>query len=164
MAGNREEVSGKKSPFASVSPQGGGKEPAVPAGHLDPSLKQALRSIPQKMRFTIGEVARLLQVKTHTLRYWEREFKAFHPHKARTGRRVYFKKDVQTALLIRKLLYQDRFSIQGAKKALTGLKKESKVSRRDLETHEQTVKECAAILKQISHLKHYVQSKSLSDL
>ncbi len=74
--------------------------------------------IPEKLFFKIGEVASLLDVKTHVLRYWETEFKALQPVKSRTNQRLYRRKDVETALLIKDLLYRQGFTIAGARKKL----------------------------------------------
>ena len=74
--------------------------------------------IPDKLYFKIGEVASLLAVKTHVLRYWETEFKALQPVKSRTNQRLYRRKDVETALLIKDLLYRQGFTIAGARKKL----------------------------------------------
>ena len=74
--------------------------------------------IPDKLYFKIGEVASLLQLKTHVLRYWETEFSLLQPIKSRTNQRLYRRKDVETALLIKKLLYQQGFTIAGARKKL----------------------------------------------
>jgi DNA-binding transcriptional MerR regulator len=74
--------------------------------------------IPDKLYFKIGEVAALLKVKTHVLRYWETEFSALQPVKSRTNQRLYRRKDVETALLIKDLLYRQGFTIAGARKKI----------------------------------------------
>lgn len=74
--------------------------------------------IPDKLYFKIGEVAALLQLKTHVLRYWETEFTVLQPVKSRTNQRLYRRKDVETALLIKELLYRQGFTIAGARKKL----------------------------------------------
>ncbi|WP_092349944.1 MerR family transcriptional regulator [Desulfuromusa kysingii] len=74
--------------------------------------------IPDKLYFKIGEVAALLQLKTHVLRYWETEFTLLQPVKSRSNQRLYRRKDVETALLIKELLYQQGFTIAGARKKL----------------------------------------------
>jgi len=71
--------------------------------------------IPDKMFFKIGEVGRLAGVDTHVLRFWESEFKQLSPAKNRKGQRVYQKKDVEMVLHIKKLLYEDGYTIAGAK-------------------------------------------------
>lgn len=75
-------------------------------------------NIPDKLFFKIGEVARITEVETHVLRYWESEFGLIRPNKSKTGQRVYKKKDIETILEIKRLLYEERFSIEGAKKRL----------------------------------------------
>lgn len=74
--------------------------------------------IPDKLYFKIGEVAALLQLKTHVLRYWETEFSVLQPVKSNTNQRLYRRKDVETALLIKELLYRQGFTIAGARKKL----------------------------------------------
>jgi len=75
--------------------------------------------IPDKLYFKIGEVATLLDIKTHVLRYWETEFTALQPVKSRTNQRLYRRKDVETALLIKDLLYRQGFTIAGARKKIS---------------------------------------------
>lgn len=74
--------------------------------------------IPNKLFFRIGEVARLAGVKPYVLRYWETEFKNLRPKKNEKGQRLYQKKEVKLALDIKKLLYEDGYTIEGAKKVL----------------------------------------------
>jgi len=74
--------------------------------------------IPDKLYFKIGEVAALLETKTHVLRYWETEFSELQPVKSRTNQRLYRRKDVETALLIKDLLYRQGFTIAGARQQL----------------------------------------------
>jgi DNA-binding transcriptional MerR regulator len=93
---------------------------------VDEALKKSLNEIPDKMAFKIGEVAELLDIKTYVLRYWETEFDALKPKKSSHNQRMYTRKDVETALFIKKLLYRDRFSIEGARKALRKVKTEVK--------------------------------------
>jgi len=75
--------------------------------------------IPDKLYFKIGEVATLLSIKTHVLRYWETEFTALQPVKSRSNQRLYRRKDVETALLIKDLLYRQGFTIAGARKKIS---------------------------------------------
>ena len=88
----------------------------------DQALMKDIHSIPQKMAFKIGEAAEMVGVKQYVLRYWESEFDMLRPRKSANGQRVYSRKDVETAMMIKKLLYQDRFSIEGARSALRQLK------------------------------------------
>lgn len=73
-----------------------------------------------KLYFTIGEVSKIAGVKPHVLRFWEQEFPSLSPRKDDAGRRVYRKRDVETAVKIKRLLYEEKFTIAGARKALMG--------------------------------------------
>jgi len=75
-------------------------------------------AIPEKLFFKIGEVCDLAGVQAHVLRYWESEFSMLAPQKNRAGQRVYRKRDVEIALRIKELLYEDQYTIAGAKKRL----------------------------------------------
>jgi DNA-binding transcriptional MerR regulator len=75
--------------------------------------------IPQKLFFRIGEVCDLIKVQPHVLRYWETEFPMLAPQKNRAGQRVYRRKDVEMVLRIRDLLYEEKFTIAGARKRLS---------------------------------------------
>jgi DNA-binding transcriptional MerR regulator len=74
--------------------------------------------LPDKLYFRIGEVAELIGVEPHVLRYWEREFRTIRPTKSRRGQRVYSRRDVETLARIRALLYDEGFTIAGAKRKL----------------------------------------------
>jgi len=74
-----------------------------------------------KIYYRIGEVAELTGVKPYVLRYWESEFKWMAPGKSRSNQRLYRKQDIETILLIKRLLYDERFTIAGAKKRLKEL-------------------------------------------
>jgi DNA-binding transcriptional MerR regulator len=74
--------------------------------------------IPEKLFFRIGEVCELIKVQPHVLRYWETEFPMLTPQKNRAGQRVYRRRDVEIVMRIRNLLYEEKFTIAGAKKKL----------------------------------------------
>ena len=74
--------------------------------------------IPDKLYFRIGEVSRLAGVPPYVLRYWETEFSVIAPKKSGTGHRLFRRKDVETILEIKRLLYEKRFTIEGARKVL----------------------------------------------
>jgi DNA-binding transcriptional MerR regulator len=74
--------------------------------------------IPEKLFFRIGEVCDLIKVQPHVLRYWETEFPMLTPQKNRAGQRVYRRKDVEMVMRIRNLLYEEKFTIAGAKRKL----------------------------------------------
>jgi DNA-binding transcriptional MerR regulator len=83
-------------------------------------IKISLHSaqIPDRLFFRIRDVARLVGVKPHVLRYWEKEFPVISPQKSASGHRVYSRRDVQTVLLIKHLLHEERYSIEGARKRI----------------------------------------------
>src|SRR5258706_2178129 len=75
-------------------------------------------AIPEKLFFKIGEVCELAGVQAHVLRYWETEFPMLAPQKNRAGQRTYRRRDVEMALRIKQLLYDEQYTIAGAKKKL----------------------------------------------
>jgi DNA-binding transcriptional MerR regulator len=75
-------------------------------------------AIPDKLFFRIGEVSQLVGVEPYVLRYWETEFKALSPRKSSSGQRMFRRKDVDLLLEIKNLLYEKKFTIEGARKAL----------------------------------------------
>jgi DNA-binding transcriptional MerR regulator len=74
--------------------------------------------IPDKLFFRIGEVSELLGVEAYVLRYWESEFTALSPKKSSSGQRMFRRKDVELLFNIKHLLYDKKFTIEGARKAL----------------------------------------------
>ena len=81
-------------------------------------METTSRTIPEKLFFRIGEVCALIKVQPHVLRYWETEFPMLTPQKNRAGQRVYRRKDVEMVFRIRDLLYEEKFTIAGAKRKL----------------------------------------------
>lgn len=81
-------------------------------------MGQSLPSIPEKLYFKIGEVCDLVGVQAHVLRYWETEFPQLSPQKNRSGQRSYRRRDVEISLRIKELLYEDMYTIAGARKRL----------------------------------------------
>jgi len=79
--------------------------------------------IPNKLYFRIGDVSRIAGVKPYVLRYWETEFPAIGPKKSGSNHRLYRRKDVELILDIKRLLYQERYTIEGARKHLEALNK-----------------------------------------
>jgi DNA-binding transcriptional MerR regulator len=76
------------------------------------------RAIPTKLYYRIGEVAEIVGVEPHVLRYWETEFRSIRPQKSRSGQRVYSRRDVDKLIKVRDLLYSQGFTIAGARKKL----------------------------------------------
>ena len=81
---------------------------------------RAMTEIPDKLYFKIGEVAEIAGFETHVLRFWETEFRNLAPRKAKSGHRLYRRKDVETVMRIRELLYDKGFTIAGARRLLNG--------------------------------------------
>ena len=88
-------------------------------------------TLPDKIYFKIGEVARLTGVKPYVLRYWETEFNAIQPVKSRSRQRLYRKRDVELILKIKELLYESRFTIEGARKRIRELLGEGELAALD---------------------------------
>src|SRR5215831_11363056 len=84
----------------------------------DAALQVESPEIPDKLYFRIGEVSGLLGVEPYVLRYWETEFPSLSPKKSGTGHRLYRRKDVEMLLRIKHLLYEKRFTINGARQFL----------------------------------------------
>src|SRR5690349_1396932 len=84
----------------------------------DVALQPGSPEIPDKLYFKIGEVADLLGVEPYVLRYWEGEFPTVSPKKSGTGHRLYRRKDVEILLRIKHLLYEKKFTIEGARQSL----------------------------------------------
>ena len=84
----------------------------------DVALQPGSPEIPDKLYFKIGEVSELLGVEPYVLRYWEGEFPVLSPKKSGTGHRLYRRKDVELLLRIKHLLYEKRFTIEGARQTL----------------------------------------------
>jgi len=73
---------------------------------------------PDKLFYKIGEVSKIVGVEPYVLRYWETEFSFLKPRKNKSGQRVYIKKDVELLLMIKRLLHQERYTIEGVRKRL----------------------------------------------
>ena len=79
---------------------------------------KAYTPYPDKLFYKIGEVSKIVGVEPYVLRYWETEFSFLKPRKNKSGQRVYIKRDVELLLDIKKLLYQERYTIEGVRKRL----------------------------------------------
>ena len=89
-------------------------------------IQQILDGIPEKTYFRIGEVAKLTGVKAYVLRFWETEFKMMTPPKSRSKQRMYRRRDIETILKIKHLLYDRRFTIKGARRYLLDAAREER--------------------------------------
>lgn len=92
----------------------------------------ATTEIPNKLFFKISEVCEIVGVEPYVLRFWETEFPAFAPEKSKSGHRVYKRKDVENVLKIKELLYEQGFTIAGARKQLAKLRRSRRADREDV--------------------------------
>jgi DNA-binding transcriptional MerR regulator len=111
---------------------------------LEPGNNDQLPPIPGKRYFTIGEVSDLCAVKPHVLRYWEQEFPQLKPVKRRGNRRYYQRQDVLVIRQIRGLLYEEGFTIGGARQRLTGTE-----ARTDVTQSQQIIKQVRTELEEV---------------
>jgi DNA-binding transcriptional MerR regulator len=84
--------------------------------------------IAKKVYYSIGEVCDLTGLKPHVLRYWETQFEVLNPTKNRAGNRVYRSKDIELVLLVKHLLYEQKYTIEGANKRLNGMRKDGELT------------------------------------
>lgn len=127
---------------------------------FDAELAKDMAKIPDKMAFKIGEVADLLEVKPYVLRYWESEFEVLKPKKSKHNQRMYERKDIESLILIKKLLYRDRYSIEGAKQAFRKEKKQTQQVKqiKTMADHLETAKDMAyEILDGVQALKQMIK-------
>ncbi|HEY9034865.1 MAG TPA: MerR family transcriptional regulator [Pseudomonadales bacterium] len=111
---------------------------------LEPSNNNELPTIPGKRYFTIGEVSELCCVKPHVLRYWEQEFPQLKPVKRRGNRRYYQRQDVLLIRQIRSLLYEEGFTIGGARQRMSG-----EEARDDSTHYRQMIRQMIAELEEV---------------
>jgi DNA-binding transcriptional MerR regulator len=104
--------------------------------------------IPEKIYFRIGEVSELANLPTYVLRFWETEFSQLKPTKSSTGQRMYRRKDVEYVMQIRKLLYEDGFTIAGAREKL---REELRLSRSQSQVPDPVVKSAGPAVVVESH-------------
>jgi DNA-binding transcriptional MerR regulator len=90
----------------------------------EPAIGEHRPEIPDKLYFRIGEVSRLAGIKPYVLRFWETEFSSLGPKKSGKGHRLYRRKDVELVLEIKRLLYDKRYTIEGARKFLDARSRE----------------------------------------
>ena len=114
---------------------------------LEASNNNELPAIPGKRYFTIGEVSDLCGVKPHVLRYWEQEFPQLKPVKRRGNRRYYQRHDVIMIRQIRSLLYEQGFTIGGARQRLSG-----EDAREDVSQRQQVVRQMRVELEELLHI------------
>ncbi|MBK1673070.1 transcriptional regulator [Ectothiorhodospira shaposhnikovii] len=114
---------------------------------LEAGNNSELPAIPGKRYFTIGEVSELCGVKPHVLRYWEQEFPSLKPVKRRGNRRYYQRQDVILIRQIRSLLYEQGYTIGGARQKLSGQE-----AREDTSQSQQIIRQMRLELEEILHI------------
>lgn len=102
-------------------------------------------SFSEKKYYSISEVAELCEIKTHTLRFWEKEFKHLKPITKKGNRRYYQEKDIQLIRKIQELLYKEKFTISGVKKNLSSTKENKSTN----DSQEQIIEDLEELLKTI---------------
>lgn len=125
-----------------------------------PSGPGPIREIPDKLYFRIGEVAKLCEVPAYVLRFWEGEFPQLKPNKGGTGQRLYRRRDVEMALRIKTLLYDEGYTIPGARQAFKAELRSGKDAQPGVEGAAETVdaKHLLSIQKELREL-HALLSK-----
>src|SRR3984893_16709980 len=98
---------------------------------LEAAVEERRPEIPDKLYFRIGEVSRLAGIKPYVLRFWETEFSSLGPKKSGKGHRLYRRKDVELVLEIKRLLYEKRYTIEGARKFLEARPREGSTKAND---------------------------------
>ena len=116
--------------------------------HGDQQRSDIAALLAAKPFFKIGEVARMIGVKPHVLRYWESEFPSLRPKKNPSGQRIYARSDVEAIVEIKNLLYNERYTISGAKRMLAQ-QRETVLLSRDLKSD-------VAFVRSVSQLKAHV--------
>jgi len=116
---------------------------------ISPAAVEVPTEVPDRLYFRIGEVSSLTGVPPYVLRYWESEFPVLQPRKSGGGQRLYRKRDVAMVLEIRKLLYQERYTVAGARRRLT--EREERARRQEARASLQRLRNgLESIVKQLS--------------
>jgi DNA-binding transcriptional MerR regulator len=121
---------------------------------------QVLRLFPEKLFYKIGEASRLVGVESYVLRYWESEFPFLSPRKSKSGQRIYTKKDIDLLLLIKRLLYEERYTIDGVRKKLGGMLPEQEMEAVAEEMPEQEPTGDKIITMVKTRLRHLLETLS----
>jgi DNA-binding transcriptional MerR regulator len=115
-------------------------------------------AIPEKQYFKIGEVSEILNVEPYVLRYWESEFKILKPTRTRARQRLYHKRDLELLLEIKHLLYDEKFTIAGAKKRLQEMKKQAAAEKKAAK-----VPKASRVKEEIKALENRMENATSSD-
>ena len=119
--------------YTLVQGRSSARRPAIQMPNHLPQRRALQRpEIPDKLYFRIGEVARLCMVEPYVLRFWESEFPQLHPNKSGTGQRLYRKRDVEMALRVKRLLYDEGYTIAGARQIVQAETRSHKAGQSEL--------------------------------
>lgn len=118
---------------------------------------QPLRLFPEKLFYKIGEVSRIVGTESYVLRYWETEFPFLSPRKSKSGQRIYTKKDVDLILQIKKLLYEEKYTIDGVRKKLGGNIQQTETEISDAEGPELQANSGDALIMVRQRLRHLLE-------
>ncbi|KPJ83454.1 MAG: hypothetical protein AMS19_04440 [Gemmatimonas sp. SG8_23] len=117
--------------------------------------------VAKKVYYSIGEVCELSGLKPHVLRYWETQFDVLNPTKNRAGNRVYRARDVETVLLVKRLLYDEKYTIEGANQKLVRMRREGDLRE---EGHETVAPEfLSGIKRELEELRELLSPPSPDD-
>jgi DNA-binding transcriptional MerR regulator len=125
----------------------------------DLSVSRDQEIIPDKLYFKIGEVKKITGIEPHVLRYWESEFTIIRPQRASSKQRLYRRVDVENILTIKKLLYEDGYTVPGARKFLTTKKEQKKSTPESKISGTQTRSMLADIKNDLEQLKEILEKK-----
>lgn len=124
---------GELIPEAAPSPPESAREPEAAAPSPEPREPFGQERIAPRVYYSIGEVCDLTGLRPHVLRYWETQFEVMNPTKNRAGNRVYRPKDIDLIVLVKRLLYEKKFTIEGARKRLLELRSEGELEEQKQE-------------------------------
>jgi DNA-binding transcriptional MerR regulator len=125
--------------------------------NLSASLSQG--NIPDKLYFRIGEVKKITGVEPHVLRYWESEFKIIRPQRTPTNQRLYRRVDVENIFTIKKLLYEDGYTVPGARKLLAEKKDQKESSPRAMKPRASARSMLAELKNDLKQLQEMLEKK-----
>ena len=126
------------------------------------NIENSLNKLPEKLNFKIGEVSDIIGVPNHVLRYWEKEFASLKPSKFINKQRLYFQKDIKILLLIKALLYEEKFSIEGLRKHLNFyIKQLNKYSSKEPKAQFMIEKKVHDLLSSLSEMKEKLNQHQL---
>ena len=125
-----------------------------------PEIRDVLQALSEKTYYRIGEVAKITRIKPYVLRFWETEFNVISPSKSRSKQRMYRKKDIETILLIKHLLYKEGFTIKGARRRLVELGRIERDSSAALESGGVGAEELGEIRLELEQLRNLLDAEA----